>query len=291
MPLRPYASPLSGEGDGPPFIWAHRGASALAPENTIKAFLLAAELGANGIELDVQLSADGVPLILHDPFVWSVGDVLALRQQAPGESGSRRLWVAGTDWVELHGVPVRHGDGSVEPIPRLEEVLEAVPEWLWLDIELKAAAQYDPRLVEVVLACLRRRPARVLVSSFDHVVLREVARLQPELPLLAILHARPVDLVGALATIPTKITCIDRPFLTRDDAIRWREDGLRLFVGGAELVDDLGEVLSWPVSGVFLDDPSPGVVRRPRPGRAGDPSAAAGDPSARQRGTRGTRQP
>ncbi|HUZ20780.1 MAG TPA: glycerophosphodiester phosphodiesterase, partial [Acidimicrobiales bacterium] len=52
------ASPLGAGQAGAPFVWAHRGASALAPENTLKAFLLAAELGANGIELDVQLTSD-----------------------------------------------------------------------------------------------------------------------------------------------------------------------------------------------------------------------------------------
>ena len=47
-------------------VWAHRGASAYAPENTLEAFLLAAEQGADGVELDVQLTKDGIPVVFHD---------------------------------------------------------------------------------------------------------------------------------------------------------------------------------------------------------------------------------
>ena len=50
-------------------IWAHRGASAAAPENTMEAFSLAAQMGADGIELDIQLSADGEVVVLHDETV------------------------------------------------------------------------------------------------------------------------------------------------------------------------------------------------------------------------------
>ena len=49
--------------------WAHRGASAAAPENTMEAFSLAAQMGADGIELDIQLSADGEVVVLHDETV------------------------------------------------------------------------------------------------------------------------------------------------------------------------------------------------------------------------------
>ena len=55
-------------------IWAHRGASGHAPENTMPAFELAWQLGADGIELDVQLTKDGVPVVIHDETVDRVSD-------------------------------------------------------------------------------------------------------------------------------------------------------------------------------------------------------------------------
>ena len=55
-------------------VWAHRGASAYAPENTIEAFLLAAEQGADGVELDVQLTKDGEMVVVHDEEIDRVSD-------------------------------------------------------------------------------------------------------------------------------------------------------------------------------------------------------------------------
>ena len=54
-----------------PLVWAHRGASGYAPENTIESFRLAIEQGADGIELDVQLTKDDVLVVIHDE--WIVG--------------------------------------------------------------------------------------------------------------------------------------------------------------------------------------------------------------------------
>jgi glycerophosphoryl diester phosphodiesterase len=213
------------------------------------------ELGAPGIELDVQLTNDGVPAILHDPWLWSNGTELFLRPFAGGPHSLRRVPIAECKWADIEDVPIVHLDGSRELIPRFEEVLEAVPASLWIDVELKAGWRDDPRLVGLVLGCIKRRSERVLVSSFDHVVLKEVAAAEPELPLLAICHARLVDAAGLCASIPASMICIDRPFLTASDVVRWRDEGLEVSVGGGELVEDLVEVCSWPVSGIFLDDP------------------------------------
>ena len=55
-------------------VWAHRGASGYAPENTLEAFLLAAEQGADGVELDVQLTKDGEMVVVHDEEIDRVSD-------------------------------------------------------------------------------------------------------------------------------------------------------------------------------------------------------------------------
>ncbi len=81
------------------------------------------------------------------------------------------------------------------------------------------------------------------------------AAIDPGIPLLAILHARPVDLAGVLRAIPAVMTSIDRPFLTADDVRRWTELGVEVSIGGSDLVGELDTVLTWPVAGLFLDDP------------------------------------
>ena len=236
------------------FVFAHRGASALAPENSMEAFLLALELGAGGLEFDAQLTADGIPVVLHDPFFWVHNGEHYLHRD-PKEPGMTQRWVSDCLYEEFAGQPINHPNGARAAIPRLEEVLEALSGKLWIDIELKAGAIYDPRLVRVVLDALSGRKEKVLLSSFDHKILNEVGQHDPEIDLMAILHARPVNLAQLMAQIPATMASIDRPFMTRDDALRWRAEGLVIYMGGAGVVDDLVELLDWPLAGLFLDDP------------------------------------
>lgn len=267
--------PRPRDGAGRPFVWAHRGASAIEPENTIRAFLAAAEIGADGMELDIQLTRDGVPVVIHDPVVWTDGSRLILRPPAAPTTELRPLWMGELDWDELAEAAVVQVDGSEERLARFEEVLEAVPPSIWLDVELKAGWTFDPRLPEVFCACVERRHDRVLASSFDQVALRSAGELDPSIPLLAIVHARPVDLAGMLATIPAAMTSIDRPFLTAEDVASWTAAGIEVSIGGKELVEDLATVLSWPVAGVFLDDPR---LALPVAGPAGEPGGAGRGP-------------
>src|ERR1041385_5287703 len=98
-----------------PLIIAHRGASAVAPENTMVAFRAAIAAGADGIEFDVRLTRDGIPVIIHDSTLRRTAGVAAR--------------VADLDWTELQRVDVgswftRSGNSFPnETIPSLEELL------------------------------------------------------------------------------------------------------------------------------------------------------------------------
>jgi glycerophosphoryl diester phosphodiesterase len=70
-----------------PLIIAHRGTSLIAPENTLAAFALAIESGADGIELDVRLSRDGVPVVIHDATLQRTG----LRSEAVATLSAEHL--------------------------------------------------------------------------------------------------------------------------------------------------------------------------------------------------------
>lgn len=141
------------------------------------------------------------------------------------------------------------------PIERLETVLDALPPEIWVDVELKAGGSYDQRLVSVVARCAARRQGRVIASSFDHHVLRELAQNDTSLPLLAICHARLLDPGRLLAAIPAQMICIDRPFLQEGDADAWKDEGVVLCVGGLGRPEEAAEVSAWPVAAIFLDDP------------------------------------
>ena len=249
------ASPL-GEALAPPFVWAHRGASALEPENTLAAFARAAELAADGIELDVQLSADGVAIVVHDPVLYHDGAAFHLRR--PAGVDARPVFVGTVDAAELTGEPVVFPDGRRARLARLEEVLAGLPAWMWLDVELKAGWVYDARLTGVVASLLRARPERCLVSSFDHVVLAEMCRHAPDVPRAALCDARLVDAVAVLASVPAEMWNVRRAFVTRDDVVALRERGVGVSVYGEEVRYQMAELSTWPLAGVFLDDPRDG---------------------------------
>jgi glycerophosphoryl diester phosphodiesterase len=102
-----------------PLIIAHRGASALAPENTLAAFALALESGADGVELDVRLSGDGVPFVIHDSALRRTG----LCDGVVSEMTSKDLGRTGVgEWFNrAHPQLARDGYGR-EVIPTLEQV-------------------------------------------------------------------------------------------------------------------------------------------------------------------------
>jgi glycerophosphoryl diester phosphodiesterase len=166
-----------------PALHAHRGASHLAPENTLVAFEQAVLEGADAIELDVRASSDGVPVVFHD-------DELSRMTGVPGR-------VATTPWAALAKLEV-----GAHPIPRLADLVPFCHRHRCpLNIELKPSA----RPAELVAACqetLRALAALVpvLVSSFDPRALALVHRDMPELPLALIFE----DLAGlaALAYLP-----------------------------------------------------------------------------------------
>jgi glycerophosphoryl diester phosphodiesterase len=259
------ASPVRLDDAPPPFVWAHRGASDLAPENTLEAFLLAGELGADGIELDVRLTRDGVPVLVHDRALWSDGTRLHCRPSREVARSLRKVTIAELEWSEIEHVPIVHRHGATAELVRLEAVLAELPSPLWVDIEIKGGRDYDPRIAEVVLDCMRLRPERVLVSSFDHVLLHEFGRLAPAVPLLAICHARLATPSRSLSAIPTTMISVDRPFLALEDVVRWREEeGLEVSMGALQDPSDIVEVLDWPLSGIFVDNPR--LARRAVPG-------------------------
>lgn len=145
-------------------IWAHRGASRQCPENTLAAFRRAAELGADGIELDVSLSADGRVVVMHDNTVDRTTD-------GHGE-------IANLTWDELR----RLDCGMGQHPPLLSEVLEFMRDnALLLNIEIKSGLNprgfegLEQRTVELVYEF--GMEGRVVYSSFNHPALMRVRAL------------------------------------------------------------------------------------------------------------------
>ncbi len=157
-----------------PVAIAHRGASAAAPENTLAAFTLAAALGADAIELDVKLSKDGAPIIMHDETVDRTTD-------AKGKVKDFTL----ADFQAMDAGSWKNTKYAGERVPTLAQVFELVGSRLWINVELTNYFTRGDDLVPTVVAVIQKMnlQKRVLLSSFDPLNLRRARQLDPALPL------------------------------------------------------------------------------------------------------------
>jgi glycerophosphoryl diester phosphodiesterase len=157
---------------------AHRGDWRRAPENTLPALLAALKVPAcGGLEFDVRLSADGVPVLLHDETL---------------------------ERVQGRPEPVREMKATVLEdlgVPSLADVLAAVPHRAFLDVELKG--RHDRAVVEVLAAGRGPGLVNAVVSSFEATTLERVAGLVPSWPRW--LNAR--DLEPETIAIATELEC------------------------------------------------------------------------------------
>ena len=162
-----------------PLIIAHRGASAEKPENTLAAFRRALALEVDGIELDVHVTRDGVPVVFHD----------ASLARLTGTRGR----LAGKTWAELSALRVL----GREPIPRLVDVLRLTRGLIVAQIELKAGP-----VAPVIRAIKAARAADwVILASFHSRLVAEARTLAPAIPRMLISEGRsaPITLVRQLA--------------------------------------------------------------------------------------------
>jgi len=148
-------------------ILGHRGASADAPENTVPAFRLALEQGADGVELDVRLCGSGEVVVFHDETL----------ERLAGRPGR----VVQTPWSTLRTLQVVTPGGRA-PIPLLAEVLEALPRTAWVNVELKADSGWLKLAARVGRLLLDGgHQSHVVVSSFHPFCLLALAARAPSL--------------------------------------------------------------------------------------------------------------
>ena len=233
----------------PPLNIAHRGASAKAPQNTLVAFRKALEMGADGIELDVRLSADGVPVVIHDATVDAT------------TNGRGRV-----DRMTLDQLKQLDAGSSFSPafagerIPALNEVLETVGQSMLLNLELKGI-QLSSRALEEAVAGLVERHAlegNVLISSFNPLALRRVQRIAPHIP-TALLYSRPawpaLRLADLILARPT--TAVHPHYKVADEQhIRWaRANHVRVHVWTVDDPVEMRRLIGWGVDGIITNEP------------------------------------
>ncbi len=175
--MSPPSLPLEHLYQGRVLNVAHRGARMEAPENTILAFERAAEIGADGIELDVQLTADGIPVVFHDFDLSKTSNGQGMLREQP-LAALRELDAGSHFSVQYAGTS----------IPTLDEVFECAGQRLLINVELKhfgGEQRGIEALAEAVIGSIRRygMAQRVILSSFNPLMLRRVRQVACELAL------------------------------------------------------------------------------------------------------------
>ncbi len=223
---------------------AHRGASAYEPENTLRAFERAIELGATMIELDVHLSRDGHPIVVHDPDLSRTTD-------GTGRVGDLTL-------AQIQ----RFDAGRGERVPTLDQAIEVVRGRAQLYIELKG--QQTPA---AVVACLRRQNfvEQAIAGSFYPWLPQKVKFLEPAIRTSVLIAGRDreVDFIGWALAIGADYVhpCWERgspaphKLLTPELIAAIRGHGLGIILWHEERPEELRELVKLDVDGICTNTP------------------------------------
>jgi glycerophosphoryl diester phosphodiesterase len=221
---------------------AHRGASAHAPENTLAAFRKAAELGANAVEMDVQVSADGVAVVIHDPVASRLG----------GSGAVNELTLAQLKALDA---------GNGETIPTLQEAIACcMQERLIPYIELKAGAAIQP-VVEVIQRHELHRWA--MVGSFRADWVAGIKHFDPAIATSILFGAANVDPVKLAQAVdadyvhPCWEALLPEPhkLLTPEWIARARQAGLGIVLWHEERPSEIAQLRRLGVDGICSDAP------------------------------------
>ena len=208
---------------------AHRGAKAHAPENTIASFEKAIEMGVDMIELDVHLSNDLVPMVIHDATV----------NRTTSATGN----VANFSAKKLQQLGV----------PSLEDVFTLVQNKCSINIEIKVYAATQPVLD--VLQSSSFDVDKIIISSFDWHVLQEI-RFQNDTIKLGVLTETDISLAIGFATFIKAFAL--HPYyhlLTAENVEKIKEKGLKLYTWTVNEPEDITFVKSLQIDGIITDFP------------------------------------
>jgi glycerophosphoryl diester phosphodiesterase len=236
--------------------FAHRGARGHAPENTLLAFDLAFDLGADAVECDVRKSRDGRLVVIHD-------DTLDRTTNGKGP-------VAGKSFVELRALDAGRSRRIPQVIPALEEVLELVRRRDgWINLEIKGHSIEESIATAVALEPVLRalpeaRRSRVLVSSFEHSAIVHLKERLPWLRIGALFGSewRGQDLVAPALALGAEAIHPEVGLLTEESVIAAHQAGLRVNVWTANSWARIRRLLKWRVDGIFSDLPERVVILR-----------------------------
>ncbi|MCX7838790.1 MAG: glycerophosphodiester phosphodiesterase family protein [Anaerolineae bacterium] len=240
-----------------PLVVAHRGGAALAPENTLGAFVNALQLGVDMVECDVHLSKDGHVIVMHDTDVARTTD---------GRGYIADLTLA--EIKKLNAAAKFPGGYTAQTVPTLDELLDVVKGKTPIQIEIKvdAKGQRYPNIEQQVVEAVRARGMldEVIVISFNFPTLTEIKRLEPRIATGALVRADwfsargndvarivhdAIDATGADYFMPNYAPVTEALI----NAVHAR--GLKIGVWTVNNPNDMQRLAAWGVDAITTDRP------------------------------------
>lgn len=224
-----------------PVLVGHRGSRTRFTENTLEAVELAAEQGAQAVEIDVRPCASGEIVVMHDETLERV-------------TGDPRA-VASLTRAALREVVLPCG----ARVPSLDEVLELCgARDLLLNVEMKRDVPSRVGATRGLAAVLRRSrfASHVVVSSFDPFMLAGIAALAPRIELALLLEPRHRRVAPAAGWLRARAMHPDKRLVSASSVRRWHQRGLYVVPWTVNDVDEAHRLLALGVEGIITDDPA-----------------------------------
>ncbi len=230
-----------------PLVIAHRGASTYAPENTIAAFEIAVQMGADAIELDTMMTADSIPIVIHDQ---------SLERTTNGSGSVSAKTVAEIKLLDAGSMFDARFAG--EKISTLEEVFSTVGKKILINVELKNYASPFDLLPEVVVDLVReaRLSDRVLLSSFNPIALIKAKRASDRIRRAALIGSGPKIVRGIIEGFTDYFALHPEVSLVNQGMVdRHHDAGHKVNVWNVNEESVMMKLLSMGVDGLITDTP------------------------------------
>jgi len=230
------------------FIYGHRGVPTQAPENTLLSFQKAIELNVHGIELDVQITKDKILVVHHDTHLERLTGIPTL--------------ISTLTYKKLLTIDARGGDFDsleIQRIPKLEDVLEILPENTAINIEIKSQQLFNEKMEKPVVDLIIKFDLlnRAIVSSYNPLPLRKIKKLNSKIKTAQIWNeemefsylcwvyvSRPDVFHGQIDQLNSKI-------ISNLKKLR-----LKIYAFTVNSPEQLAKVKHLNLDGIFTDDPT-----------------------------------
>ena len=220
-------------------IFAHRGASGVEPENTLRAIKAALDANVDGVEIDLH-EVDGKLLVIHDRWLHRT------------TSGTGQIYQH--DYEHLRSLDAGHG----ETIPTLDEVFALVAGRCKINLELKGINNLNLLYfyIDHAIENTNLKIEDVLLSSFNHRLLYAINQQRPEFPIGALTACYPLDYAKFAEQLNAYSVHLDVNFISKHFVSDAHQRGLKVFVYTVDEFEDIKTMKALGVDGIFSNFPT-----------------------------------